>query len=98
MNKSKEYVQGKPLMCLCCGQQMELKKYIPSTKKGNRGKARGYRIRKFWCDLCEVGQTIYADGGRDVGVYDREEEEFKTHTFCNCQNCKLLIKHHEPTN
>lgn len=28
-----------------------------------------YRIRRFYCEICDIATTIYSDGGRDL-VYE----------------------------
>lgn len=64
---------------------MELDKYVKSGGKKPSGKRRSYRIRRFRCDVCDVYKTIYADGQKDVGMYDREEEDAKAAMRCQCE-------------
>jgi len=48
-------------VCQQCGQEMSLQKQgTVSVKRGN------CRVRRFYCDLCDITETIYADGFRDV--------------------------------
>ena len=49
----------KPL-CDICGQEMEFKERVKSKKP--------YRIIRYFCELCNHQQTIYADGYRDLVV------------------------------
>lgn len=49
------------LSCQSCGQEMTLSKKV--THHGVRSK---YRIRRFVCTICDITETIYADGDNDL--------------------------------
>lgn len=51
----------KTLHCDSCHQPMKLVKKGRTTRTKNKS-----RIRRFHCDLCDITQTIYADGERDL--------------------------------
>ncbi len=48
--------------CQQCGQEMTLQKQGKTTIKG----IYKCRIRRFYCECCDITETIYADGYRDV--------------------------------
>ena len=49
-------------ICQCCGQEMVMQKQTTaSLKKGGK-----CRVRRFYCELCDITETLYADGWRDV--------------------------------
>ena len=45
--------------CMSCNQPMRLLKKI---------KRNSYWIRRFYCDICDITETIYADGERDINI------------------------------
>lgn len=48
-------------VCQQCGQEMALQKQSTVAVKGGK-----CRVRRFYCDLCDITETIYADGVRDI--------------------------------
>lgn len=49
--------------CDCCGQEMKL------AKAGHVNVDRGVcRIRRFYCSLCDIYKTIYANGSYDDDI------------------------------
>ena len=49
----------KQLECQSCGQLMKI-----VLKKKVKGKI--YRVRKFYCGLCDLYETVYGGGQRDI--------------------------------
>lgn len=52
-------MEKEPPLCICCNQPMKLvktHKTIPS---------RPYRIRVYFCNLCNYSESVYADGSID---------------------------------
>ena len=48
------------IMCDCCGQPMQLVEKLPLKKSKKGGQL--YRVRRFFCNLCKIGKTVYAGG------------------------------------
>lgn len=49
-------------ICQCCGQEMVIQKQSTAQlKKGGK-----CRVRRFYCELCDITETVYADGYRDM--------------------------------
>lgn len=75
------------IYCDCCGQQMRLKEKLPSKKSKKSGSV--YRVRRYWCELCKIQKTVFADGYRDevaeieyakgeILLIQKQEEENRT--------------------
>lgn len=50
-------------ICDSCKQPMVLAKQFETKPRGK--KKTKYRIRRFKCELCDIGQTVFADGEVD---------------------------------
>ena len=50
-------------ICDSCKQPMVLQKQFETKERGR--KKTKYRIRRFKCELCDIEQTVFADGQMD---------------------------------
>ena len=69
-------------ICDSCKQPMVLAKQFETKPRGK--KKTKYRIRRFKCELCDIGQTVFADGEVDkiivqnaVDAAKLDAEDFK---------------------
>lgn len=80
MSKEKE------ILCDSCNQPMKLLKrttVLSATIKNKK-----FRKRRFWCNICDIGKTIYADGHFDEDV----------NPFLVQEESKSLFKEQEENN
>lgn len=73
MSKKNRNTANNPY-CDCCGEIMKL------SKSGHVNVEGGVkcRLRRFWCKICDIYKTIYADGSGDENkVYDALEDQKK---------------------
>ena len=54
-------IKDNEMICQSCNQQMKL--VLKKKYKNFHGEK---RIRKFHCELCNLSETIYGTGNRDV--------------------------------
>ncbi len=55
------------ILCDSCNQPMRFVERLTNTKPTKQANF-GYRRRRFYCDLCSIGKTVYADGQFDGEV------------------------------
>lgn len=55
------------ILCDNCQHHMKFVKRMKNTKPSRRN-PKGYRIRRFNCDICDIQKTIFADGVRDTEI------------------------------
>lgn len=46
--------------CQCCGVEMTFIRELPSKLR--------YKFRRFRCDICDIDETIYAAGTKEIEI------------------------------
>jgi len=63
------------IICPSCGQQMKLQKNFGCKPRGRKKKR--YRVRRFFCSLCQIGRTLFSNGERDNLEAEEAQEEIE---------------------